>query len=69
MIMVGKQKETHHWEDLDICGRIILKIELGELRWNSTEWIDLAHDTDQCLESCERGNERSGFIKCWKIPE
>jgi hypothetical protein len=28
------------------------------------DWIDLAQEG-----SCEHGNELSGFIKCWIVPE
>jgi hypothetical protein len=40
------QKERDHWEDLDICGRII-KIDLREIGWGGMDWIDLAQDRDQ----------------------
>jgi hypothetical protein len=33
------------------------------------DWIDLAQNGDQWGGSCERGNEPSGSIKCWEVPE
>ena len=39
-------RERNHLEDLDIDGRIILKLIFE--KWNGrTEWIDLAQDRDR----------------------
>jgi hypothetical protein len=47
------QKERDHWEDQDVGGWTILK------------WI---LEREGPVEgSCERGNEPSGSIKCWKV--
>jgi hypothetical protein len=60
-ILVGKPegkrplgRSKHRWKDN-------IKMELREIGWGSTDWIDLAQG------SCEHGNEPSGSIKCWEI--
>jgi hypothetical protein len=40
------QKEINHQEDLDVCGRIILK-RIFKIRMDAMGWIDLAQDRDQ----------------------
>jgi hypothetical protein len=42
-----------------------IKMNLREIRWSGMDMIDLAQDRD----SCGHGNEPSGSIKCWGIPE
>jgi hypothetical protein len=37
-----------------------IKMDLREIGWDDMNWINLAQDSDQ---SCEHGNEPSGFIK------
>jgi hypothetical protein len=39
------------------------EIELGYLDWTGLVWLRIG------TGSCERGNEPSGFIKCWEIIE
>jgi hypothetical protein len=34
----------NHWEDVDDVGRIIKKLDLGDLQWGCMDWIDLAED-------------------------
>jgi hypothetical protein len=41
-------------------------MDLKEIGSGSMNWIDLAQDRDQ---SCEHGNEVSGFIKYWEMLE
>jgi hypothetical protein len=36
------RKETYHWEDLNVGERIILKIDLRDIRWSGMNWICLA---------------------------
>jgi hypothetical protein len=36
------QKEIDHWEDHDVDGRTILKMDLREVGWDGRDWIDLA---------------------------
>jgi hypothetical protein len=36
------QKERDHWEDQDVGG-----MDLGEIGWDGTDWIELAQDRDQ----------------------
>jgi hypothetical protein len=40
-----------------------IKMDLLEIGLNVVDWISLAQDS-----SCELGNEPSGFIKCWELP-
>jgi hypothetical protein len=42
-----------------------IKMNLLEIGVNVVDWIDLAQDR---YSSCELGNEPSGSIKCWKLP-
>jgi hypothetical protein len=36
--------------------------------WDGMDWIDLAQDRDQ-WRTCEHGDEPSGSLKCWEVPE
>jgi hypothetical protein len=45
-----------------------VKIDLRETGWDGMDWIDLVQDRDQ-KASCEHGDESSGSIKCWEVPE
>jgi hypothetical protein len=40
----GKQNEIDQWENLNIGGRIILKMDLREIGWSGVDWIYLAQD-------------------------
>jgi hypothetical protein len=40
-------KERVHYEDLDVGGRIILKLILRDMGWNGMDWIERAKDRDQ----------------------
>jgi hypothetical protein len=41
------QKERDHWEDQDVDGRTILKMDLREVGWDGRDWLDLAQDRDR----------------------
>jgi hypothetical protein len=41
----GNLSEGDHLEDLGVDGKII-KMDLQELGWRGTDWIDLAQDRD-----------------------
>jgi hypothetical protein len=41
------QKERDHWEDQGVGGWTILKMDLREIGWYNTDWIDLAQNRDQ----------------------
>jgi hypothetical protein len=41
------QKERDDWEDQDIYGWTILKMDLREIGSDGMDWIDLAEDRDQ----------------------
>jgi hypothetical protein len=63
-ILVGKPEGTRplgrprrRWVDN-------IKIDLRDIGWDGTEWIDLTQDRDLW-----RGNELSGSIKCWEVLE
>jgi hypothetical protein len=44
----GSLRERHHFEDLSIDGRIILKsIPRNGMVWRGLEWIDLDQDWDR----------------------
>jgi hypothetical protein len=40
-------KRKHHLEDLDVGGRIILKLILKEIECEDLDWIQLDQDKDQ----------------------
>jgi hypothetical protein len=40
------QREGDHWEDVDVNGKMILKMDLREIGWGGTDLIDLAQDRD-----------------------
>jgi hypothetical protein len=42
-----------------------IKMDLLEIELNVVDWIGLAQDR---YSSCELGNEPSGSIKCWELP-
>jgi hypothetical protein len=47
-----------------------IKINIGEIGWNGVIWIGLVWLRIGTVEgSCEHGNEPSGSIKCWEVPE
>jgi hypothetical protein len=50
------------WEDN-------IKMKLRETGWDILDWIDLAQDRKHMAGSWEDGNEPSGSIKCWEIPD
>jgi hypothetical protein len=39
-----------------------IKMDLREIGWDGTDWIDVAQDRDH-------GNEPTGSIKCWEVLE
>jgi hypothetical protein len=46
-----------------------IKMNLLEIELNVVDWIGLAQDRYRWRESCcELGNEPSGSIKCWELP-
>jgi hypothetical protein len=49
MILVGKQKEGHHWEDRRLRRRWkdTIKMDLREIERGGMDWIHLVHDRDQ----------------------
>jgi hypothetical protein len=68
-ILVGKPerkrplgRQRHRWVNN-------IKMDLREIGWGGTGWIDLAQDRDQGNGSCEHCNELFGLIKCWEILE
>jgi hypothetical protein len=48
------EKENGRYEDLNVGGRIIIKFILREIGCGGMDWIDLAHDMDQCRVSVNR---------------
>jgi hypothetical protein len=44
---VGKLEGIDNLGDLDIGRRRLLKWILREIRWNNTDWINLAQDRDK----------------------
>jgi hypothetical protein len=46
-----------------------IKMDLGEIGWDSMDWIDLSQDKGHWRTLCEHGNEPSGSIKCWDVLE
>jgi hypothetical protein len=43
-----------------------IKMDLVEVGWLRVDWIGLVLDRDSSFEC---GNEPSGSIKCWEIPD
>jgi hypothetical protein len=43
-----------------------IKTDLLEVGLNVVDWIDLAQDMVESF--CKLGNEHSGSIKCWELP-
>jgi hypothetical protein len=41
------QKKRDHWEDQDVGGWTILKVDLREIGRDDAEWIDMAQDRNQ----------------------
>jgi hypothetical protein len=67
-LLVGKPegkrqlgRPKHRWTDN-------IKMDLLEIGLSVLDWIGLAQDRYSCESSCERGNEPSGSIKCWELP-
>ena len=61
-VLVGRYEGKNHlnvfwrrWEDN-------IKVDLQVVGWGSTDWIDLAHDTDR-WQTCECCNEPSSSIE------
>jgi hypothetical protein len=44
-ILAGKPGD--HWEDPDVGRKMNFKMDLGEIGWGGTDWIDLAQERDQ----------------------
>jgi hypothetical protein len=44
---VGKPEGRDHWEDQDVGGWIILKMDLRKIGWDGVHWIDMAQERDQ----------------------
>ena len=40
-------RERSHLEDQGVGGRINVEMDLREVEWRGTGWIDLAQDTDR----------------------
>jgi hypothetical protein len=57
------QIERDHYEDLDIGGRVILKLILDRIGWYG---LDLSGPRQGSC-SCEHGNENLGSIKFWEF--
>jgi hypothetical protein len=65
-VLVGKPEGKNHLEDLGVDGRIILECILrkqGEKVWTRCLWFRIGLVAD----SCELGNEPSGYIKGGKF--
>jgi hypothetical protein len=46
-----------------------IKIDLRETGLDGVDWVDLAQNRDQWRGSCEHGDEPSGSLNCWDVPE
>jgi hypothetical protein len=46
-----------------------IKMDLREIGCDGMDWIDVAQDKDQWRPLVGRGNEPSGFVKCWEVLE
>jgi hypothetical protein len=46
-VLMERHKERDHKEDLDVGGRIILKMDLRRTGWSGMDWIHPAQDRDQ----------------------
>jgi hypothetical protein len=46
-ILAGKPEGRDHSEDLGTDGRIIFRVDLGEIVWEDVDWIHLAQETNQ----------------------
>jgi hypothetical protein len=47
-----------------------IRMDLGEVGWRAVDWIGLARDRNEQVESsCEFGIEPSGSMKCWETIE
>ena len=60
-VSVGKHKKPHHLKDLDVGGKIILKLISKYVEaWTGFVWLR----TGSSYGFCEHGNEPLGTIKC-----
>jgi hypothetical protein len=41
------RKEGEYWEDQDVGGWTLLKMDLREIAWDGMDWMDLAQDWNQ----------------------
>jgi hypothetical protein len=46
-----------------------IKMDLREIEWDGTDWINLAQGNGPVEGSCEHGNEPLGSIKCSEVLE
>jgi hypothetical protein len=44
-------------------------MDLVEVGWGDVDWIGLAQDREEVVNSCEFGIEPSDSIKCWETIE
>jgi len=57
----GKHEGKCRFGDLDVDGRIILKL-ISKFGWQSVDWISVADCTDSAI-CCENHDELWGFIE------
>ena len=59
-------RERDHLGDPGVDGRIILRWIYGKWDvgvWIGSSWLSIG----QVVDTCECGNEPSGYIKCWEF--
>jgi hypothetical protein len=44
-------------------------VDLREIEWGGTDWINLAQARSQWKDLCEHDTKLLGSIKCWEILE